>query len=169
MTKKKDKKSKKFLKDYNPISPGRTRFKLGDIPANLYENRFHYPVFSFHYISLEKSKKSFNNPLIKTRDYHSFLERLKGLSQVSYEQMDQGGISFRFHAVNFDDKRVTVTENDFKKALTSNPEILDEKNTPTLYQFSIGGKQRAFGFLGYYGTFYLVWFDYDHSIYSGKK
>lgn len=68
-----------------------------------------------------------------------------------------------------DDKRVTVTENDFKKALTLNPEILDEKNTPTLYQFSIGGKQRALGFLGYYGTFYLVWFDYDHSIYSAKK
>ena len=67
------------------------------------------------------------------------------------------------------DKRVAVTENDFKKALTQNSGILDEKNTPTLYQFSIGGKQRAFGFLGYYGTFYLVWFDYDHSIYSVKK
>ncbi|MGD2084599.1 MAG: hypothetical protein PVH61_00295 [Candidatus Aminicenantes bacterium] len=92
MAKKKDKKSKRFLQDYNPSTPERTRFKLGDIPANLHENRYHYPVFSFHYISLQKSKKSFNNPLIKARDYHSFLERLKGFSQVSYEQMDQGGI-----------------------------------------------------------------------------
>lgn len=170
MTKrKKSKKSQAFLKDYSPSPPDRKRFSLGDKPANLNENRHHCPVFSFQYVSMNKTKKCFNNSSIRTKDYHAFLERLKKISLVSYEKMDQGGISFRFHPVNFDDSGVTITENDFKKALTPTPHILDEGNTPTLYQFSIGGKQRVFGFLGYYGTFHLVWYDYDHSVYAEKK
>lgn len=164
--KKKSKQSYGFLKAYSPSPPERRKFKLGDDPVSLYENKHQNPVFSFQYISMNRSEKSFSNPSIQKKDYHSFLERLKTIADVSYQQMDQGGISYRFHSVDFNDEKVTVTESEFRKALMPGSKTLNEENTPTLYQFSITGKQRAFGFLGYYGTFYLVWFDYDHSIYS---
>jgi len=78
----------------------------------------------------------------------------------------EAGRTVRFHRVDFNEKRVKITVSDFREALTPKPETLDDENTPELYQFSIGGEKRIFGFLIKQGIFYLVWFEIEHSIYG---
>lgn len=166
MPKKEKKKPLKSLKDFQPSIPEVSRFKLGNKRFSFYEIRDLTPVFSFEYISLHKTNKCFNCDNIAQKTYHKFFERLKNISGVYFKELIEAGRTLRFHHVNFNDKRVKIKVSDFREALTPKPETLDDENTPELYQFSIGGEKRIFGFLIKQGIFYLVWFEIEHSIYG---
>ena len=166
MPKKKKRRSLKSLKDFQPSIPEVSRFKLGEKRFSFYEIRDLTPVFSFEYISLCKTNKCFNCDNITQKTYHKFFERLKNISRVYFKELIEGGSAIRFHNVDFNDERVKIMVSDFREALTPKSQSLDDENTPELYQFSIGGEKRIFGFLGKLGIFYLVWFDHSHSIYG---
>jgi len=166
MPKRSKKKLLKLFKDFQPSIPQVGRFQLGDKPTSFHEIRDLTPVFAFNYISLRKTNKCFNCDGIDQKTYHHFFKRLRSISSVYFKELTTGGRAIRFHHVDFSDKRVKITVNDFREALTSRLETLGDENTPELYQFSIGGEKRIFGFLGNWGIFYFVWFDHDHSIYA---
>jgi len=166
MPKKKERRPLKSLKKFQPSIPEVSRFKLGDKLVSFHEIKDLTPVFAFNYVSLRKSDKCFNCGDIAQKTYHKFFERLKNISRVYFKELIEGGSAIRFHNVDFNDERVKIMVSDFRGALTSKLETLDDENTPELYQFSIGGEKRIFGFLGKLGIFYLVWFDHSHSIYG---
>ena len=166
MPKKKKRRPLKSLKKFKPSIPEVSRFKLGNKRFSFYEIRDLTPVFSFEYISLHKTNKCFNCDNIAKKTYHKFFERLKNISRFYFKELIEAGRTIRFHGIDFKDERVKITVRDFREALTSRLETLDDENTPELYQFSIGGEKRIFGFLGKLGIFYLVWFDHSHSIYG---
>lgn len=164
MPKKNKRRPLKSLKKFQPLIPEVSRFKLGDKPVSFHEIKDLTPVFAFNHVSLRKSNKCFNCESITKKTYYKFFKRLRDISSVYYKELIEGGSAIRFHLIDFNNVKITV--NDFRGALTSRPETLDDENTPELYQFSIGGEKRIFGFLGKLGIFYLVWFDHSHSIYA---
>jgi len=166
MPKKKKRRPLKSLKKLQPSIPEVSRFKLGDKPISFHEIKDLTPVFAFNYISLRKTNKCFNCDDIAQKTYHKFFKRLKNISRVYFRELIEGGSAIRFHHIDFNDERVKIMVSDFREALTPKSQSLDDENTPELYQFSIGGEKRIFGFLGKLGIFYLVWFDHSHSIYG---
>lgn len=126
------------------------------------------PVFAFDFMSENKSDLCFNSSRLGTADYFGFLKALKRISSMTYGEMRfQGYSTIRFHDIDFEDKRVTLTPEEFIDVLSppaSSNFTVDD--LPTLYQFDLFYKYeaRAVGFL-YMGVFYVVWFDCHHLIY----
>lgn len=157
------------------VSDGKTKYGVPDptkfIPSNsekyslgLKGSSFNKiknlkPTFAFDYISLKKSELCFNSTLIKTKNYHSFFDKLKRISNLTYDDLSKD-VSFKFHSVDF----AKINIGDYKKCLTNNTSSITDENLPTLYQFKLFEEARACGFL-YKGVFYLVWFDRNHEIY----
>lgn len=158
----------KYLNGITPEAPQKFKhFSLGhDKPPGLYENNAHTIVFSFKYLNLNESALCYNNPKLASEDYHKLFERLKSIGDKTYHEMKHGGSYYRFHDVRFEDKNVTWTLNDFKKAIALNPDKVSDDSLPTCYQFDAFEEARVLGFLGYAGVFYPVWLDRNHKTYE---
>lgn len=124
------------------------------------------PVFAFDYISLYRSELCFNNDKLSVVDYNGFLGCLKDISNKTYQVLKETP-NYRFHQVDFNDKRVSLTRKQFKAILAPREDLLSDDELPTLYQLDLNyiREARVCGFL-FKGVFYLVWFDRFHKIYS---
>lgn len=142
-----------------------TKYKLGEKGYSFYDIKNLKPVFAFDYLSLSCSELCFNSNNLDAKDYIGLLEGLKKISSISYNDLKVTP-NYRFHSIDFSDKRVSISRKDFKQILTFKDELLKDEELPNLYQFDLQYVQeaRACGFL-YKGVFYLIWYDRYHKIY----
>ncbi len=142
-----------------------TKYKLGEKGYSFYDIKNLKPVFAFDYLSLSGSELCFNSNDLDAKDYIGLLEGLKKISSISYNDLKVTP-NYRFHSIDFSDKRVSISRKDFKQILTFKEELLKDEELPNLYQFDLQYVQeaRACGFL-YKGVFYLIWYDRYHKIY----
>lgn len=140
-----------------------SKYSLGSECNKINEIKELKPFFAFDYLSLNKSFFCFNSNLISLNDYKRFFDRLKTLSDLTWQQMSVDK-SFHFHDVDFSE--ITSSESDFVKCL-SKKNTQSEDIMPTVYQFKIFEEARIYGFF-YKGVFYLVWFDRNHNNYKRK-
>lgn len=161
-------------KTYNIVDPliqldkiisQQTKYKLGEKGYSFYDIKHLKPVFAFDYLSLSGSALCYNSDKLEVKDYVGLLEGLKKISAITYNELKVTP-SYRFHTIDFDDKKVSISRKDFKTILTFKDELLKDEELPNLYQFDLQYVQaaRACGFL-YKGVFYLVWYDRHHTIY----
>jgi hypothetical protein len=146
-----------------------SKYKLGEEGLTFFQIKKMKPVFAFDYVSMDNGDLCFNRPTLSTDDYIGLIQGLKKISEHTYEVLHNTK-AFRFHKVDFDDKRVSISRRDFKLKLTHKEELLRDEELPNLWQFDLQyvGGARAAGFL-YKGIFYLVWYDRDHQIYPSTK
>lgn len=99
-------------------------------------------------------------------DYKGFLGCLKDISNKTYQVLKEIP-NYRFHQVDFEDKRVSLTRKQFKAILAPREDLLSDDELPTLYQLDLNyiREARVCGFL-FKGVFYLIWFDRFHKIYA---
>lgn len=142
-----------------------TKYKLGEKGYSFYDIKNLKPVFAFDYLSLSGSELCFNSNNLAAKDYIGLLQGLKKISSISYNDLKVTP-NYRFHSIDFSDKRVSISRKDFKQILTFKDELLKDEELPNLYQFDLQYVQeaRACGFL-YKGVFYLIWYDRYHKIY----
>ena len=142
-----------------------TKYKLGEKGYSFYDIKNLKPVFAFDYLSLSGSELCFNSNNLAAKDYIGLLQGLKKISSISYNDLEVTP-NYRFHSIDFSDKRVSISRKDFKQILTFKDELLKDEELPNLYQFDLQYVQeaRACGFL-YKGVFYLIWYDRYHKIY----
>lgn len=142
-----------------------TKYKLGEKGYSFYDIKNLKPVFAFDYLSLSGTELCFNSNNLDTKDYIGLLEGLKKISAISYNDL-KNIPNYRFHSIDFSDKRVSISRKIFKQILTFKDNLLKDEELPNLYQFDLQYVQeaRACGFL-YKGVFYLVWYDRHHKIY----
>jgi hypothetical protein len=151
----------------NTILQSQTKYHLGEKGYNFYDIKHLKPTFAFDYLSLNTGNLCFNSPQLNVKDFIGLLDGLKKISAITYDTLKRVP-TYRFHPVDFDKDKISISRNDFKSMLTFKEELLNDDELPTLYQFDFQYVQeaRVFGFL-YKGIFYLVWYDRYHSIYGG--
>lgn len=144
------------------------KYKIGEKGLSFHDIRTMKPVFAFDYLSFDGSDMCFNHEGLELDDYKGLLNCLKNISKLDYQTLHDTR-NYRFHKIDFDDKRVSLTRRDFKLKLVPREELLNDENLPNLWQFDLNYQleARAAGFL-YKGVFYLVWFDRNHKIYPQK-
>lgn len=135
-------------------------------PQGLHDNLKLVPIFSFTDANLNGTSLCYNNPELKVEHYHKLFERLKNIGRKTYNELNKEGKYWRFHDVDFEEKNVSLSKEDFKKAISRNPDKVSDEGIPTCYQFDVAQEMRAMGYLGHFGIFYLVWFDKNHEVYS---
>lgn len=145
-----------------------SKYKLGEKGYSFYDIKHLNPIFAFDYLSLTGSSLCYNSSKLEAKDYLGLLEGLKKISSISYNDLNVNP-NYRFHSIDFNDKRVIISLKDFKNILTSKDDLLKDEEMPTLYQFDLQYVQeaRACGFLCK-GVFYLIWYDRYHQIYPRK-
>ncbi|MBL7804370.1 MAG: hypothetical protein JNL02_11585 [Saprospiraceae bacterium] len=148
---------------------GLSKYRIGDLNVDFHDILKLKPIFAFDYVSLNNEELCFNCGDLETKDYIGLIEGLKKVSALTYSELDKQK-AFRFHVVNFDDKRVSITRDQFRSLLTTRPELLPDDQLPTLYQFDLQyiREARVCGFI-FRGVFYLIWYDRNHIIYPQKK
>lgn len=156
-----------FLSEYDPSKDIPQKFQIGDKPCNLYENLNFTPTFCFKYISLNGKELCFNFNKINTKGYHKLFEKLKLLSSITFKELSSNSKFHKFHPVSFSDN-ITLSKHQYKKYLTNKPDELNDDQLPTLYQFEVFEEKRVMGFLGYYGLFFILIYDFNHNIYKRK-
>lgn len=160
------------------------RFDLGDLEGlaedgikgdkripYLKEQSHFEPVFGFDYISLNQGKFCFDNPKIPASDFIELLAKCKEISSLSYDNLTNAADRFehRFHPV--DRRKLEACGLSARSKITINGV---EKDIPEIYQFGLytdkkaGSAPRVIGFIGKWGIFYLLWFDWEHLIYPEK-
>jgi len=142
-----------------------SKYKIGETGYSFFDIKQLKPVFAFDYLSLSESDLCYNSKKLKFEDLVGFLAGLKKISEFSYNYL-RTTRNFRFHPIDFDDKKVSIKRSDFKRILTFKEVLLPDEQLPTLYQIDIQYQieARICGFL-YKGIFYIVWYDRDHIIY----
>ena len=145
-----------------------SKYKIGEKGYSFYDIKKLTPVFAFDYLSLEETELCFNCDRLKVADFIGLLKGLKTISGITYETL-KNIPNYRFHSVDFDDPRVSITRKDFRSILSTREDLLPDEALPTLYQFDFQYmyEARVCGFL-YKGLFYLVWYDRYHNIYKKK-
>lgn len=145
-----------------------SKYKLGEKGYSFFDIKHLKPTFAFDYLSLSGSALCYNSSNLESKDYIGLLGGLKKISSISYNDLKVNPV-YRFHSIDFNDSRVSISLKDFKKILTFKDELLKDEEMPTLYQFDLQfvQKARACGFLCK-GVFYLVWYDRNHTIYPRK-
>lgn len=145
-----------------------SRYKLGDSGYNFFDIKGFRPIFAFDYLSLKGGELCFDSEGLIREDYIGLLQGLRMISSKTYEELKVTK-NYRFHTIDFDDKRVAISRKDFKMMLVPDEKLLPDEQMPHLYQldFSYQREARICGFL-YQGVFYLVWYDRDHKIYPKK-
>lgn len=147
-----------------------SRFELGKAGLQLHEVYNMNTRFAFDYICMDgTSDFAFNHRNLSLKDLNGFIDGLKKISKETYKTLKETP-AFRFHPINFDDKRVTIKRDDLRNLLTTRASQLPDDQLPTLYQVDIQYTQaaRICGFL-YGGLFYILWYDRFHKIYPQKK
>lgn len=145
------------------------KYKIGAKGIDFHKIREMKPIFAFDYLSFNSTNLCYDNDALKVEDYLGLLKALKTNSEKTYGELIKTPI-YRFHKIDFDKDKISITRKHFKKALSHKPDEILDDDLPTLYQFDLHyhQKARACGFL-YKGIFYLVWFDREHSIYPRNK
>ncbi len=145
-----------------------SKYKLGEKGYSFFDIKHLKPIFAFDYLSLSGSSLCYNSSKLDAKDYIGFLEGLKKISSISYNELKLNP-AYRFHSIDFNDKRVSISLKEFKNVLTFKDELMKDEEMPTLYQFDLQYVQeaRACGFLCK-GVFYLVWYDRNHTTYPRK-
>jgi len=147
-----------------------SKYRIGEPNYSFREILNLKPVFAFDYISMDQGDICFNSTKFKVEDFTGLLQGLKTISSISYGELHRVP-NYRFHTIDFEDKRVSlISRKDFKSILTHKEELLPDEQLPTLYQFDLHFAQeaRACGFI-FRGVFYLVWYDRNHQIYPSNK
>lgn len=131
------------------------------------EEHYHFkPVFGLDYISLDKSPFCFNNPQIPAMDFVELLRRCHKISHLTYSELhdNSAGNGYHFHEV---DKPRLAQHGLIDKFRERIPER--KKGLPPVYQFALytdkDNAPRVLGYVGKWGIFYLLWFDWGHLLY----
>ena len=135
------------------------KYKLGEQTDKFNEISQLQPIFSFDYISLNKSNFCFDGTTLGKPEYKNLLTGLKDVSQYSYHVLNRND-RFHFHEVKWKD--VNYSSSHFHKSVYG--EFFNDESDLTPYQFKVFGKARVVGFL-YKGVFYLVLFEVGHKGY----
>ena len=113
-------------------------------------------TFSFAYYDVNK-ERGYCLSSWPEQEIAQSLVRLREISTMSRPQLTQGGKTYRFHPVDWEE---TTEKGGFP---TGVPAYMEP------YQFALvgvnGKKARVFGGV-YKNTFYIVWFDHDHKIWE---
>ena len=64
-----------------------SKYKLGEKGYTFYDIRHLKPVFAFDYLSLNGTDLCFNSNKLDTTDFVGFLEGLKKISSISYNEL----------------------------------------------------------------------------------
>ena len=137
-----------------------------DAIPNLEEHYHFKPVFGLDYLSLDGTPFCFNNLEIPARDFVELLRRCQKISQLTYSELhdDSVGNGYHFHEV---DKHRLAHHGLLEKFRARIPER--KKGLPPVYQFALYTDKdiapRVLGYVGKWGIFYLLWFDYGHLLY----
>lgn len=134
-------------------SPG-----FGDLENEKLQNDNNKLRFSFEFYDTTTNEYCLSE--MEKKDIKRTLERLKQVNEKSFKELLSEKRVFHFHEVDW--KR-TTEKNGFPDSRVSQLQP---------FQFSILGvkNQRARIFGAYYqGTFYIVWFDYEHKIYPSYR
>jgi hypothetical protein len=129
--------------------------------------------FAYDYASVDASTLCFNNHSIIIDDYRYFFQFKKEVSTISVKQLLNNKHEYRFHTIDLYQKKTLIEP--LKKLLGIKEEKIKVSSLPTIYQLGVytdSDNQKApriVGFIGYYGIFHVLWFDYSHSIYPIKK
>lgn len=146
-----------------------TKVKIGEERIDFCLIQSCSPIFSFDYISLNKSEYCFNYSNVVIHDYHILLKKLKKMSNLSYSSIhDESGTGYRFHIIHGKERRFLSA----KLKLHIDKDTLDDSEIPEFYQFELytnpvkNVAPRIIGFIGRLGVFFLLWLDYNHQTYS---
>src|SRR5689334_11370613 len=88
-----------------------SKYKIGEQGVPFHDIRKMKPTFAFDYLSLEQSDICFDNPTYDKDDYIGFLTCLKTLSRLDFQTLHDTP-NYRFHKIDFDDARVSLTKKD---------------------------------------------------------
>jgi len=88
------------------------------------------------------------------------LKKLQDINNKTYNEINSGRTTYHFHPVSWEQ---TIKKNGFP---------LTEVNRLSAFQFALigvnSGKARVYGAL-YQNTFFIVWFDLEHTIWPSFK
>ncbi len=166
--------SAKYLSDYDPEEGlGSIKYNWGDKVLGFVELEHYTPIFAFDYLSFKQTKYCFDNPKLTTEDFIRLFKKKKEISNIKYTKLHDD-YRYRFHNMN-NCPSLKYLQNQLYEIAKESGCKRQFFNLPELYQFEIytddanGIGQRAIGFIGKSGVFYLVWLDYEHSAYSRAK
>ncbi|ELR96862.1 hypothetical protein [Gloeocapsa sp. PCC 73106] len=143
------------------IKPTTLPKKHGKISANLLSDKSKKSLaFSLKYFDHQHDKFSLANK--KSNYFITLLQRLKDLSTSTREELiSNGSKSLRCHGINWSDSKVSET----CFGIPNEEQLVDKP-----YQISLSSNAhgRVHGFF-IEETFYIVWLDPDHLLYSSKR
>lgn len=144
------------------VSDVHSKYKIGNDTDSFEEIKHLKPIFSFDYISLNKSVFCFDGETLGRKEYKNLITGLQSVSSYTYNTLNSE-YRFHFHEVKWDE--VEFSASDFHKCIYG--ENYNGETDITPYQFKVFGKARVIGFL-YKGVFYLILFDVGHNGYKRK-
>jgi hypothetical protein len=127
------------------------------------------PAFGLDYISLEQGRFCFDNPNIPKVDFIELLKCCNRMSALSYSDIGDKSVgnAYHFHEVDKRKLRARGLLDKFQHKLDGRT-----RGLPPVYQFALytdsgrGTAPRVLGYIGKWGIFFLLWFDWGHEIYS---
>lgn len=160
-----------YLEDFgDDVFDALTKYGVKNNPNDsipeLAEHYHFKPLFGLDYISLDQSPFCFNNPAIPARDFVELLKRCSSISKLKYSELHnvEIGNGYHFHEVDKAHLDAHGLRANFQKKMTGRTKAL-----PPVYQFALYTDKetapRVLGYIGKWGIFYLLWFDYGHLLY----
>lgn len=146
-----------------------TKYTPGGVKPKLSQVESYTLAFAYDYTSLYQTKMCFDNPKIPTSDYHELYYLKQEISIKQLSELISNSSTYRFHPIDYSIKRKWLFD-DYAKILNQKIRHTDDfDKLPTLYQIAVytteNKSPRIIGFIGNYGIFHLIWFDYEHSVF----
>jgi hypothetical protein len=153
--------------------PIKLKYKIGDKIAGIAALEDYTFTFTFDYLSLNSSNLCFNNNDVSREDFVKIFSLKKKLSKMKIEDIqNKRKRDLHFHSIDLNEKRFLKEP---LKNLFGYSRVIEADRFPTIYQIAVYTDNelekapRIVGFFGNYGVFHVLWLDYHHQIYRGKK
>ncbi|WP_460617324.1 hypothetical protein [Hymenobacter ruber] len=153
---------------FEEITTQGVKTKPNDSIPSLSDHHHFKPVFGLDYISFSQSGFCFNNPSVPALDFIELLRCCQTISQFTYGELRDVSVGNAYHFHEVDRWRLVqhgLIEK-FQAKLSGRT-----KGLPPVYQFALytdssrGSAPRVLGYVGKWGIFYLLWFDWLHALY----
>ena len=142
--------AKKFDK-----SKGKGEAKLFDLPPSKEEQHLDLVKFSFKYLILDNETFSYQDR--ESPYFISFIERMKHICAMKCQELKYPTVkALRNHYIDWD----STSQSSF--GFKNEEQLVDRP-----FQFGISGNEHG-RIIGFFidSTFYVVWFDPNHAVYS---
>lgn len=148
-----------------------TKYVFGKNKPKLSEIESYTLSFAYDYTSLNQTDLCFDYSKIPADDYHEVYYLKQEISLLKISDLINHTSTYRFHPIDYAYKRAWLFKEYAKILNVKIKNSSDYDKLPTLYQIAVytdqktGKAPRIVGFIGNYGIFHLVWFDYTHKIF----